>query len=95
MGARLLQAEAWACCHSLRGCGTWTSACVSSPQGYNLVRTHEGDGAFVIVDHDEKDDFQVRKAHLVSDFRVQACARGTSTPLFSSSVRHLTPRTNV
>lgn len=29
-------------------------------QSYNLVRTHDGNGAFVIVDHDEEDAIQAK-----------------------------------
>jgi len=36
-------------CRDTRSCCT---------QGYNLVRTHDGTGAFVIVDHDEEDAIQ-------------------------------------
>ena len=32
--------------------------CAAVWQGYNLVRTHDGTGAFVIVDHDEEDAIQ-------------------------------------
>ncbi len=31
---------------------------IATAQGYNLVRTHDGTGAFVIVDHDEEDAIQ-------------------------------------
>ncbi len=29
------------------------------PQGYNLMKTHDGNGAFIVVDADELDDFSV------------------------------------
>lgn len=38
--------------------------CMPTPledRGYNLVRTHDAKSAFLIVDHDEQDSWEVRK----------------------------------
>ena len=43
------------------------------PQGYNLVKTHDGGGAFIVVDADEMDDFSVGAPHRQRTYR---CPRG-------------------
>lgn len=46
-----------ACCHS------WYQVCLPVRDldlGYNLVKTHDGANAFLIVDHDEEDMISAR-----------------------------------
>ena len=50
-------------------------------QGYNLVRTHDGGGAFVIVDHDEEDALQA-KAPISNIY-----SAGFNTSLYTLSLR--------
>lgn len=50
-------------------------------QGYNLVRTHDGTGAFVIVDHDEEDAIQANAP--ISNIY----SAGFNTSLYTLSLR--------
>ena len=43
--------------------GSFQEICLPTPledRGYNLVRTHDAQSAFLIIDHDEQDAWEVR-----------------------------------
>lgn len=59
--------------------------------GYNLVRTHDGKGAFVIVDHDELDPLASRAP--MSTVYASGCPPNTSMGTAQHGLPFISPST--